>query len=370
MAIVLGLSVVSVAGWGVYRYLAAENAPSAETGEAAASSQAPDASAEPLDLASKPQISDTLPVGGKLTGPQISKAVTPSIVGVVQYQPDMYLNETGEGSGIIMSADGYVITNEHVVREGRAFKVVLPDGTPYDADLIGSDPQTDLAVLKIKGVTNLTPAVFGDSTQIEVGEPAFVIGNPGGKILAGSITRGIISAVDRESPGTDFTIKLIQTDAAINPGNSGGALVNEYGQVIGIPSSKLVAQGFEGICFAIPITEAKPIIDDIVANGRVTGRVKLGINAQPIDEIDARNYGLMVGIRIVDIAPDSDLVNTSVQRFDIITHIDGERVTDTASLKRILDRYRPGDVVTLRLFRPITQSRSDTFDVEITLQEA
>jgi serine protease Do len=268
-----------------------------------------------------------------------------------------------------MSSDGYVITNWHVVNGGQAFKVILPDGTPYDAELVGSDEQTDLAVLKIKGATGLTPAVFGDSNQIKVGEKAVAIGNPGGATLSGSVTQGIISAVNREIPG-NFTIPLIQTDAAINPGNSGGALVNEYGQVIGIPSSKLVANGFEGICFAIPISEAKPIIDDIVAHGRVTGRVKLGINAQPIDEIDARNYNLMEGIRIIEIFPDSSLNDTEIQRFDIITHIDGERVTDTASLKKTLDRYHPGDKVTLSLFRAVTEIRNETFEVEITLQEA
>ena len=334
--------------------------------------EAPSAPAVQLEIENRPNVSAVVPIGEKMTTPQVAKAVSPSVVGVVQYQPNMTITQTGEGSGIIMSADGYVITNAHVVAGGTDFKVILHDGTPKDADLIGADPLTDLAVLKVGDVTDLTPAVFGDSTQLEVGEQVIAIGNPGGKTLAGSVTQGIISAVNREIPDANnlpLNIPLIQTDAAINPGNSGGALVNEYGQVIGINSSKIVAHGFEGIGFAIPISEAKPIIEDILSNGRVTGRVRIGIEAYQIDEIDARNAGLVVGIRIQSIDPQSDLNNRGIQKFDIITHIDCDRIFSTSDLRTVLERYQPGDRVTLTLYRPLGANSNETFDVTITLME-
>ena len=332
----------------------------------------PAAPAVQLETASRPQVSEALPIGEKMTTPQVARAVSPSVVGVVQFRPDMTIAETGEGSGIIMTADGYIITNAHVVAGGTDFKVILHDGTPKDADLIGADPLTDLAVLKINDASDLTPAVFGDSNQIEVGEQVIAIGNPGGKTLAGSVTQGIVSAVNREIPNAanlPMNIPLIQTDAAINPGNSGGALVNQYGQVIGINSSKIVAHGFEGIGFAIPISEAVPIVEDIVNNGRVTGRVKLGITARAIDEIDARNTGLVMGIRIEAIDPDSDLNNKGIQKFDIITHINGERIFTTGDLRGNLEKHRPGDRVTLTLYRALGANDNNTFDVTVTLME-
>lgn len=365
LACVLGLGLISVSAWGIYSYVNGGDLiielPGAKETESASSV----ASAQ-LEISSKPQISESMPVSGKMTIPQVAKAVSPSVVGVIQYQQQNF-GQTGAGSGIIMSTDGYVITNAHVVADGDVFKVVLADGTPKDADLIGFDTLTDLAVLKINGADGLTPAVFGDSTQVEVGESVIAIGNPAGTELAGSVTLGIVSAVNRQIPSAHTS--LIQTDAAINPGNSGGPLVNEYGQVIGINSTKIVHEYFEGIGFAIPISEAKPILDDIVTNGRVTGRVKLGVKVETIDEIDARNYNVMQGVRIDEIFADSDLMNYDVQRYDIITHIDGERVLNGDGLKSELAKHKPGDKVTLTLFRLISATRSNTFDVTVQLQE-
>lgn len=373
---VISVGLIGLSAYGVYNYVSDDTflSDNKNDGEYAASSES--GQGTKLEIVSTPQINESLPVGGKMTIPQVAKAVSPSVVGVIQYQPDMYLEETGEGSGIILSADGYVITNAHVVAGGTAFKVILHDGTPKDAELIGADEQTDLAVLKILSASGLTPAVFGDSAKIEVGETVIAIGNPGGSnLLAGSVTQGIISAVDREVPRSSggyvayVDIPLIQTDAAINPGNSGGPLVNEYGQVIGINSAKIVAEGFEGIGFAIPVSVAKPIIDDIVTNGRVTGRVKLGIGAREIDEIDSRKTGLAMGIRIESIDPESDLAKQDVQRFDIITHIDGERVLTMVDLKTQLNKYEPGDTVTLTLSRPVSTTRSEEVQVTVTLME-
>lgn len=364
LACVLGLGLISVSAWGVVKYINDDGTATHFQSDDTASSVA---EAAQLELTSKPQIAESIPIGGKMTIPEVYVAVSPSVVGVAQYQTDKSFMQTGAGSGIIMSADGYVITNAHVVAGGNAFKVVLHDGTPKDAKLIGADTLTDLAVLQIIDPENLVPAVFGDSEQIEVGETVITIGNPAGDILAGSLTRGVVSAVKRDIPTTH--IPLIQTDAAINPGNSGGPLVNEYGQVIGINSAKIVHEEFEGIGFAIPISEAKPILDDIVTNGRVTGRAKLGITGDTIDEIDARNNNLMQGVIIDQIDPSSGLANTEVQRFDIITHIDGERVLDMYGLKEELEKRKPGDTVTLTFYRLVGTTRSTTFDVTVTLIE-
>lgn len=364
---VIGLGLISVSAWGVYKYFNEGEAFVASDNAANEIPEESSVASAQLELTGKPQIAESIPISGKMTIPEVAKAVLPSVVGVIPYQTDRSFAPSGAGSGIIMSADGYVITNAHVVVDGDAFKVVLADGTPKDAKLIGSDTLTDLAVLQIIGGENLVPAVFGNSDQIEVGETVIAIGNPAGTELAGSVTRGVVSAVKRELSQTG--IPLIQTDAAINPGNSGGALVNEYGQVIGINSAKIVHEYFEGIGFAIPITDAKPILDDIVNNGRVTGRVKIGVSVETIDEIVARNNNVQQGVLIREIEPDSDLMNTDAQRLDIITHVDGVRVLDTFELKSELEKHKPGDKVTLTLFRLIGTTRSDTLEVTVTLQE-
>ena len=194
------------------------------------------------------------------------------------------------------------------------------------------------------------------------------IGNPAGLELAGSVTQGIVSAVNREVRTTN-SMTYIQTDAAINPGNSGGALANEYGQVIGINSNKIVAAGYEGIGFAIPISEAKPVIDDLITNGRVTGRTMLGITARTVDEVDARNYGVMMGLSIETIDPESDLINSDVQKGDILTHIDGERIYTLNDVRKVLDVKKPGDTVTLSLYRRIG-NQEHNFDAETRLMES
>lgn len=366
---VLSVGLVGVTAWGVVGYFSKGNGDTI-VGGYESSSQADSASSNSvqMQIAGKPQINESLPISGKMSVPQIAAAVTPSVVGVARYQSNS-IGETGYGSGIIMTADGYIITNAHVVSGGYAFKVILHDETAYDAELIGADEMTDIAVLKINA-ENLTPAVFGSSGDIEVGETVVAIGNPASPDLAGSVTQGIISAVNRVIPNERGNIKFIQTDAAINPGNSGGPLVNEYGQVIGINSSKIVANGYEGIGFSIPISDAKPIIDDIIENGRVTGRVILGISGLVIDEVDARNYGLQMGIRIQEINPDSDLANADVMRFDIITHINGERIYDKSGLQAVLANHKPGDTVTLTLYRSkVGSAKGDTFDVTTRLME-
>lgn len=365
----MSIGLVGLAGYSIYTAYMDE--PVAEEGGEAESSMEEGADAvspaSELEIATKPEISESLPVGGKMTIPQVAQAVLPSVVGVIKYDNDQYYEIGGLGSGIVMTTDGYIITNAHVVAEGTGFKVQLHNGDPYDAELIGSDALTDLAVLKIDA-TDLVPAQFGDSAEIEVGETVVAIGNPAGLELAGSVTQGIVSAVNREVRTTN-SMTYIQTDAAINPGNSGGALANEYGQVIGINSNKIVAAGYEGIGFAIPISEAKPVIDDLITNGRVTGRTMLGITARTVDEVDARNYGVMMGLSIETIDPESDLINSDVQKGDILTHIDGERIYTLNDVRKVLDVKKPGDTVTLSLYRRIG-NQEHNFDAETRLMES
>lgn len=368
---IVSVGLVSLAGYSIYMAAQAEEVIAAEERSADDSVSAAEeeaAPAEELQIVSRPEITETVPVGGKLTIPQVAEVVMPSVVGVIKYDDSNFLEMSGYGSGIIMSEDGYIITNAHVVIDGSDFKVQFADGEAYDAEMIGYDSMTDLAVLKIEA-EGLTAAQFGDSDAIKVGESVVAIGNPAGMELASSVTAGIVSAVNREVQISNYSMHYIQTDAAINPGNSGGALANEYGQVIGINSSKIAAVGYEGIGFAIPITTAKPVIDDIIANGRVTGRVMLGITCRTVDEIDARNYQLQMGMMIETIDEASDLNAAGVLRGDILTHIDGERVYDQSDVRAVLDRYQTGDTVELTLYRKIG-SKEQTFEVTTTLLES
>jgi serine protease Do len=346
---------------------ASEGVPSQSQSQSVPANDAPSQADSGLDLAGKPQIQETQPVSERLTIPEIAKLVSPSVVGVSAHNDVRIYEPVSIGSGIVMSEDGYIITNAHVLAGGSKYKVQLSDNSPYDARLIGFDSSTDLAVLKIEA-TGLTPAVFGDSSQIEVGETVVAIGNPSGIELAGSVTRGIISAINRQV-STDRSLNYIQTDAAINPGNSGGALVNEFGQVIGINSAKIVAAGYEGIGFAIPITDAKPILDMLIVSGRVTGRVMLGILCNPVSEADSLKYGIPMGLEIQEVYETSDLRGKDIQLGDILTEINGQRVFTLADVESIIEEYKVGDEVTLKFYRRISTVQSTEFEVTIKLIE-
>ena len=205
-----------------------------------------------------------------------------------------------QGSGIIISSDGYVVTNSHVIDNSKTdyiIRIATADGKTYTAGVIGYDERTDIAVLKMDNAKDLKAAAFGKSSEIQVGEDAIVVGNPGGIDFQNSITKGIISAVDREVSNTSL-VKYIQTDAAINPGNSGGPVVNIYGQVIGIATSKIVSEQYEGMGFAIPVDTAKTSIDSLIKYGYVKGRVKLGITGRSISKYDASQTNMPQGIYV------------------------------------------------------------------------
>ncbi len=370
---VLALSLVGLSGVALYNALMGEpddanqvqitsSTEDVDSGEAAI---APGASG--LEIAARPQVGETAPIGGRLTIPQVAETVSPSVVGIVTYQSAKFFEPTGTGSGTIMSQDGYIITNAHVIAGADAIKVTLHNGEVYEAKLAGADARTDLAVIKIEE-TGLSVATFGDSDSLRVGEAVVAIGNPGG-LLAGSVTQGIVSAVNRQVRSTNRAMNYIQTDAAINPGNSGGALVNDFGQVVGINTAKVVAEGYEGIGFAIPISEAKPIVDDLLKHGRVTGRVLLGITPEVVDEVLAKTYNVPMGIQIVDMVPQADISTKGVQVGDIITHLDGERVYTMQDLWDAMDGHKVGDSVELTIYRQSRLTQGNTYTVKVVLFE-
>lgn len=309
-----------------------------------------------------------------MSAQEVYAKVAPSIVGIVTYNPSKGLisSGAGQGSGIIMTEDGYIITNAHVIGNSNKYNVtVVIDNKEYQAKVVGFDVRTDLAVVKIDA-NGLSPATFGNSDQLAVGEWVLAIGNPGGLEFSNSLTRGLVSALNRslksENSSVNSSSKFIQTDAAINPGNSGGALVNMYGQVIGINTAKV--KDFEGMGFAIPINTAKSVVDDIINKGYVSGRVKLGISVRPVSAYEAHINDVPQGILILEINEGSNLISQGVKVGDIITKMDGVNTTNTSDLYGALNKHKAGDTVSLTLYRQSALSgQSTTLDVKVTLQE-
>ena len=313
-----------------------------------------------------------------LTIPEIAEQVGPSVVGVINkttVQPQTYYDpfsgryyyssgdgstdgqtvEQGSGSGIIFQDDGYIVTNQHVIDGASEISVILNTGDEFTAKLVGQDTKTDLAVLKIDpGSAKLTAATLGDSTTVQVGETAVAIGNPMGQEFSGSVTSGIISAVNRTMNIDNRTYNLLQTDAAINSGNSGGALINQYGEVIGINSVKLSTTGVEGMGFAIAISEAKPIIDDLMASGYVTGRPLVGIG------IKDTGYGLFIG----SVSEGSGAAEAGLKVNDMILEVDGQKVSSTEEVNEIRDKKKAGDYLTFKILRD-----GETMEVQVRLME-
>lgn len=308
----------------------------------------------------------------------IAAKLTPSVVCIQNYQvtqnygfmqtdtSDSSVSPASEGSGIIMSEDGYIITNAHVVEGATSLKVMTSDGETYEAQLIGSDTVTDLAVVKIDA-TGLTAAEFGSSEDLRVADKVMAIGNPGGHELSSSVTIGYVSALNRAIANntTGYTMEYIQTDAAINPGNSGGALINEYGQVVGINSAKISATGYEGLGFAIPIDTAQPIISDLIQYGYVKDRAVLGISGQFIDSMTGRFYGLPQGEYVAQLNS-SEAQASGLQVGDVITAIDGQQLDSESTLRSAILSKKPGDTVTLQVYRSSTQQSAT---VELKLSE-
>jgi serine protease Do len=300
-----------------------------------------------------------------------AKKVGPTVVGITNkalvrdYFNRTQLVERGSGSGVIYSKDGLIATNNHVVEGAQELVVSLPDGSTYTGKVLGTDPTTDLAVVKIEANGDLPVAEFGDSDSLMVGEPAIAIGNPLGMEFRGSVTAGVISALNRSVEVGERRFKLIQTDAAINPGNSGGALVNADGQVIGINSAKIAASGVEGIGFAIPINEAKPILDELAKNGRIA-RPFLG--ASLIDADTARRFGIGLDLRgglfVAKLVQDGPAYRGGIRPNDIILKFNGKAVKSVADLREGLNQCKVGDTVPVTILRG-----DDQIDKMVTLTE-
>ena len=314
------------------------------------------------------------------TGIGVAQKILPSIVGIRVEFPvnSIFLNQSGstataEGSGIIISEDGYILTNNHVVSSassssyyslGEASKIsvyLYNDSTAYEASIVGTDEETDLAVIKIDK-TGLTAAELGDSDSVAVGEFAMAVGNPLG--MQSSITAGVISGVNREvtdSDGKTFTV--IQTDAAINSGNSGGALVNSQGQVIGINTLKVSATGVEGMGFAIPINSAKPIYEDLIQYNKVR-RPYIGISGRDLDQATAQRNNLVEGVYVVSVEEFSAAEKAGIKAGDVIIRADGTDVKTMDELKEVKNTHNIGDQMTI-----VVNRNGEEKELTLTLQE-
>ena len=310
-----------------------------------------------------------------LTASQIYATYVGSTVGISvdTYTENIWgqkIPAAAAGSGFVISEDGYIVTNHHVVNDATSIKVSFIDGTSYDATLVGSDSDNDIAVLKIDAI-GLTPVIIGDSDNLTVGEDVVAIGNPLGE-LTYTLTKGVVSALDRPlTMDEGVVMNMIQTDTAINSGNSGGPLFNMYGQVIGITSAKLSNSTnsseatIEGLGFAIPINDVWDMIQDIIQNGRVTGKPYLGVTLANVTEAEAQKYGMSVGAYVNSVEEGSCAQKAGLVQGDIITAIDGTTVESYSDLKSALRNYKAGDTATLTLDR-----NGKVDEVQVTFDEA
>ena len=289
----------------------------------------------------------------KLSTQEICAAVIPSVCCVLSY------NSTGGsvGSGVIWSEDGYIVTNAHVVEDAQSLKAVFYDSQVVSATLVGSDPYTDLAVIKVD-TADLTAGEDGEklvpiaipeteSLQLSIGDPVVAIGNPGGLAYSSSASFGYISGLNRSIETEEgYSVQCIQTDAAINPGNSGGALVNEFAQLIGINSSKIADTDFEGMGFAIDIEVAYPIINELIQTGKISGRLSLGFTYSMLSSI--------AGVQITEITNPLLLSGSKpIAAGDIVTQINGKNITSASVITEVLTdpAYQVGDTVTIQVKR-------------------
>lgn len=387
LAVILAAVIVFCAGFGAYLIKGSKDEAKKEAETSQGDAQ--------LQINDSPTNAESISSDGALTAKEIYEKVSPSCVGIILYSTGSSLFSSngssgskssiaGEGSGIIMGTNKsgdktYVITCAHVISSANSsgYKVVVQDkdGEQYDATVVGYDSKTDLGVLSIDK-TGFTAANFGDSSKLSIGETVYAIGNPGGTEFFGSYTRGMVSAIDRSvNNEIGYDMKCIQHDAAINPGNSGGALINSNGQIIGINSSKIASTEYEGMGFAIPITSAKPIIDDIIANGYVTNRPKLGISYAPATSY--QQYAMVVQIKglpsgsliIAKINSDSAFTGTKAQVGDLIIKVNGEEMKTADVLLDKIENGNVGDKLTLTLCRISENYEISEFDVTVTLIE-
>lgn len=309
-----------------------------------------------VDLAAKPKNTD------EMTAAEVYKKVDPSIVGITIYNTS---GAGGQASGIVFSKDGYIITNDHIYSSvpNAKFKIHTYDGTEYDAKYIAGDLISDLAVLKIDNC-KLTAAEFGNSDELYYGQNVAAIGRPNDATDTSSITSGIVSALNRRvSNSSNYPARLIQTSSPINPGSSGGALVNMYGQVIGVTSSKVASVDFEGVGYAIPTTVMKRVVSELISDGKVVSRAKLGITYTSVNSVIAELNGYKhTGLLVDSVASDSDLYNV-IGKGDLITKINDIPITNDDEVLDIIEQCSAGDTITVTVVT--TKNATKTFKAEL-----
>ncbi|MBR2591299.1 MAG: trypsin-like peptidase domain-containing protein [Clostridia bacterium] len=313
---------------------------------------------------------DTDSTGAKVAENTVEKVASATAASVVEVktsyvQRGSFFGDyvtSGAGSGVIISKDGYIVTNNHVIADAEEITVTLQSGKEYKAKLVGTDDKTDIAVLKIDA-SDLTPATFGDSSAVAVGEQIVVVGNPLGS-LGGSVTTGIISAKDREIEVEKTTMTLLQIDAAVNPGNSGGALFNLKGELVGVVNAKYSSEEIEGLGFAIPINTAKSTIEDIIEYGYVKGRAQLGITAVEINDLQtAISAGVTeLGVYVYNVNEGSGADKAGLQAGDRLVKIDDTEISSYAALSKVLDGHEVGDKVSVTYSR---NGKQQTVDVTL-----
>jgi serine protease Do len=336
---------------------------------------------EPAVTQQAPPVSESQADAPRAVTPGLSPAAAGDITSVVQKtsgsvveitteskQTGFFVGEyvtQGAGSGVVVSEDGYIVTNDHVIAGATAVTVRLPDGTEYEASLVGTDPQTDLAVIKIEA-GGLAPVRFADSDQVQVGQLAVAIGNPLGS-LGGTVTSGIISAKDREitiqneSTMQSETMTLLQTSAAINPGNSGGGLFNQNGELVGIVNAKSAGSEIEGLGFAIPSNTVQDVMADMIDVGYVTGRPQLGITAVEVNDI---RTAMELQVSEPGVYVYTTQEGNNLEELDRFVSIDGWKITARADLTEILKQHKVGDTLSVVLVRD-----REEITVEVTLSE-
>lgn len=381
---ILSVVVVSLGIFLIFRFTSAENGTKSKKDDKlipdnklAASSYAEDISIPEAPAASAdpngPQIS-TQSTNSEVSTNSVNaafKKASISVVCVTSYKSgqDYILNKLGDGSGIIISEDGYIATNSHVVDDdiSTGVLITLYDGAQYLGTIIGVDKKTDLAVLKIDA-KGLVPAEFSDSDSLYVGQEVYAIGNPGGSNFTNSLTKGTVSATNRILSSNAY-IKYIQTDAAINPGNSGGPLVNEDGRVVGMNTSKIVTTNYEGMGFSIPSNKVADIVNKLIKYGYINDRGTVGIEGVTCNLYESKSKNVPMGMVITKIEKTSPLYLSSVDEQDIITAVNGERVKSSAEFIDQMSKYKPGDTITLTLFRAAsgTNPKEYSFDQPVTL---
>ena len=317
-----------------------------------------------LDLASKPKNTDASSPAG------VYSMINESVVGIRVYNSNGLMSDA---SGVVYTEDGYIITNDHIYADiGAAkFKIFTYDGTQYDAEYVAGDAISDLAVLKITSNVKLKAATFGNSDELVCGEDVVAVGRPSDATEYSSITSGIISLTRRRvQTTTSYSASLIQTDSAINPGSSGGALVNMYGQVIGITSSKVAGAEYDDIGFAIPSVTVKRVVSQLVKEGKVVDRAKLGISYTEVDSVTAAiNGNDITGLYVAEVSEDSDIYG-KVSAGDIITQINGIQITSDEIVLDIIEDSRAGDTITLSVYTKNASTADYTVKLKANVGES